>query len=107
MTDAVLDECPECGCRDLFIRKDFPQKFGLSLVMLAGISFLWLAASRQRFYLGALVLLAAAFIDGLLYLFVPRITVCYRCRAEFRDRPINPEHEGFELAIAEKYRSAK
>jgi hypothetical protein len=39
-----------------------------------------------------------------LYAIVPRITVCYRCRAEFRDVPINPEHEGYELAVGEKYR---
>jgi hypothetical protein len=35
---------------------------------------------------------------------VPTITVCYRCRSEFRDRPLNPQHHGFELATAEKYR---
>lgn len=100
-----LDACPQCGCADLFIRKDFPQKLGLGIVFVAGIAFLWLASSRNHFYLGAIVLLAAAFVDAVLYWFVPRITVCYRCRAEFRDLPINPAHEGFELAIAEKYRS--
>ena len=102
--DKHLEQCPACGCRDLFIRKDFPQKLGLSIVVVAGVTFLALAASRQRFYLGALVLLAAVLLDALLYWFVPKITVCYRCRAEFRDHPINPEHEGFELAIGEKYR---
>ena len=43
-------------------------------------------------------------IDAAMYWFVPKITVCYRCRREFRDRPLNPEHEAFELAVAEKYR---
>ncbi len=38
-----------------------------------------------------------------MYLVVPKITVCYRCRAEFRG-PVNPEHGGFELAVGEKYR---
>jgi hypothetical protein len=32
------------------------------------------------------------------------VTVCYRCREEFRDVALNPQHEGFELAVAEKYR---
>jgi hypothetical protein len=99
-----LQQCPQCGCRDLFIRKDFPQKLGLAVVVVAGVVFLVLAASRQRFYLGAIVLLAAALIDALLYAFVPKITVCYRCRAEFRDVPINPDHGGYELAVGEKYR---
>ena len=101
-----LTACPHCGCRDLFIRKDFPQRLGLAIVVVAGVAFLVLAASRQRFYLGVIVLIAAAAIDALLYWFVPRITVCYKCRSEFRDVPVNPEHEGFELAVGEKYRQA-
>ena len=102
--DEPLNQCPQCGCKDLFIRKDFPQKIGLSIVIVAAVAFLWLASSRQRFYLGAIVLLAAAVLDAALYWFVPKITVCYRCRAEFRDVPINPDHEGYELAVGEKYR---
>jgi hypothetical protein len=101
----TLKTCPECGCRDLFIRKDFPQKVGLAVVIVAAVTFVVLAASRTTFWVAALVLVAAAAVDALLYVFVPRITVCYRCRAEFRDRPLNPEHGGFELAVAEKYRS--
>ena len=107
MTKPILTECSKCGCRDLFIRKDFPQKLGLSIVVVAGTTFLALSASRTYFWLGAVVLLAAAVIDALLYAFVPKITVCYRCRAEFRDVPLNPEHQGFELAVAEKYRTPR
>ena len=99
-----LSTCPRCGCRELFIRKDFPQKVGIAIVIVAAVAFLILASSRQRFYLGALVLLAAAGVDFVLYALVPKITVCYRCRAEFRDVPINPEHGGYELAVGEKYK---
>ena len=108
MTDDAakpLTTCPRCGCREFFIRKDFPQKLGLAIVVVAGVAFLVLASSRQHFYLGALVLLAAAALDFALYAFVPKITVCYRCRTEFRDVPLNPEHGGYELAIGEKYRT--
>ena len=100
-----LNACPDCGCRDLFIRKDFPQRVGLAIVIAAALAFLFFAARRQSFYLGIWVLIAAAAIDAMLYALVPRLTVCYRCRREFRDVPINPDHEGFELAIGEKYRS--
>jgi hypothetical protein len=102
--DEFLTQCPQCGCHDLFIRKDFPQKIGLAIVAAAAIAFLALAAKRETFYLGVWVLVIAAAIDAVLYALVPKVTVCYRCRAEFRDRPINPEHEGFELALGEKYR---
>jgi hypothetical protein len=103
---APLTSCPHCNCRDLFVRKDFPQKLGLAIVICAAVAFLALAASRSNFYLGAIVLVVAAAVDAAIYFFVPRITVCYRCRAEFRDRPLNPEHHGFELAIGEKYRQS-
>lgn len=100
-----LAACPVCGCRDLFVRKDFPQRLGLAVVVVAGVAFVVLAARRTTFYLGAWVLLGAAAVDALLYAFVRRVTVCYRCRAEFRGVPVNPAHAGFELAVAEKYRA--
>ncbi len=104
-TGAPLSNCPRCGCGEFFIRKDFPQKVGIAIVIVAGVTFLVLAASRRWFYLGALVLLAAVVVDLVLYAIVPKITVCYRCRAEFRNVPLNPEHGGYELAVGEKYRT--
>ena len=86
------------------MRKDFPQKLGLGLVVVAGVVFLILAARRSTFYVGVWVLVAVTLIDALLYWFVPRVTTCYKCRADFRGRPIHPEHGAFELAVAEKYR---
>jgi hypothetical protein len=103
-TNQPLESCPACGCPDLFIRKDFPQKLGLLVVAAAAITFLVLAANPHTFYLGVWVLLGAAVLDALLYLVVPRITVCYRCRAHFRGAPLNPTHHGFDLSTAEKYR---
>lgn len=99
-----MTSCPTCGCRDLFVRKDFPQKLGLGIVIVAGLGFLILAADRRTFYIGVAVLAAATVVDAVLYWLVPRVTVCYRCRAEYRRLPVNPEHEGFELAVGEKYR---
>jgi hypothetical protein len=102
--DEPVKTCPACGCRELFIRKDFPQKLGLGVVVVAGVAFLALAARPATFYVGVWVLLASVLVDGVLFFFVPKVTVCYRCRAEFRRRPLNPAHGPFELAVAEKYR---
>jgi hypothetical protein len=99
-----LSLCPHCNCREFFTRKDFPQKLGLALVAIAAIAFLILAARPATFYLGVIVLLTVTALDALLYLFVPKITTCYKCRADFRGRPISPELEPFDLATAEKYR---
>src|SRR4051794_32368690 len=93
---SFLTTCPKCGCRDLFVRKDFPQKMGLAIVVIAGVSFLLLAAWPRTFYLGVMVLAASVGVDLVIYFLVGKVTVCYRCRAEFREVPLNPEHEGFE-----------
>jgi hypothetical protein len=105
--DGFVTACPRCGCRDLFVRKDFPQKTGLALVTVAALAFLILAASRGTFYLGVWVLVAAAAVDAVLYLVVGKVTVCYRCQVVLRGVPLNPAHGPFELAVAEKYRSLK
>jgi hypothetical protein len=43
-------------------------------------------------------------LDVILYPFFGQTTECYRCRRNFPNVPINPEHGGFDLATAEKYR---
>lgn len=103
-TQQLLAACPQCGCEDLFVRKDFPQRIGLVVVIVAGVSFLVLAARATTFRWGVWVLLAAVAVDAVLYLFVPKVTTCYRCRADIRGTAINPAHGAFELAVAEKYR---
>lgn len=103
MAKEVISACPKCGCRDLFVRKDFPQKVGLGLVIGAAVAFLALAARPGTFYVGVWVLIGAMVVDAILFLMVGKVTVCYRCRAEHRG-PVNPEHGGFDLATGEKYR---
>jgi hypothetical protein len=76
---------------------------GMAIVVLAAVAFIVFAAWRQMFWIGATILLAAAVIDAVLYAFVGNVTVCYRCRTEFRG-PVNPRHHGFELAVGEKHR---
>lgn len=99
-----LTACPECGCRDLFVRKRFPQKVGLGLVIGAAVTFLILAARRETFFIGVAVLIGVVVLDLILYPFFGQTTECYRCRKNFPNAAINPEHEGFDLATAEKYR---
>jgi hypothetical protein len=99
-----LRRCPACNCRELFVRKDFPQAVGFAIVVLAGIAALVLFA--MNLVLWALAVLGAVVvIDGVIYLFTGRCLVCYRCRSEFRDTPIGEKHEPWDLAVGEKYRS--
>lgn len=97
-----VTDCPACGGREFFIRKDFPQRLGLLLVIAFG-----LAASVFYYYenivatFGTLFALVA--IDAVIYFFVGKVTVCYKCRAEYRGVVYNPNHQPFDLATSEKY----
>jgi hypothetical protein len=104
--DQLLRQCSLCDGSEFFIRKDFPQKIGLLLVILfalvASVFYYFNNVPATFATLASLVL-----IDAVIYLFVGKVTVCYRCRAEYRGLPIDPAHEGFDLATSEKYSAHK
>lgn len=107
--DAAIDDrgflrrCPVCGCRELFVRKDFSQPVGMLIVLLAAITAAILFFYRA-FYVAMAALFGVAIIDAAIYLLVGKCLVCYRCRSEFRDTPIGKDHAGWDLSIGEKYR---
>jgi hypothetical protein len=96
--------CPHCQCPDLYVRKDFPQRLGLAFVALAAVAFLILAESRARFWIGITILLTAMAIDAIVYLFVGRVVVCYRCGVRLKEIPPDRSSGPFDLSTAEKYR---
>ena len=107
--DRVLDKnghmrrCPVCQCRELFVRKDFPQKLGLAMViMAAGSALVLFSIGYALAAFGVLGVMAV--IDAMVYVLTPRCLVCYRCRSEFRETPIATDHCPWELPTGEKYR---
>ena len=97
-----LGRCLVCPSTDLFVRKDFPQKLGVGIVVvgLLGSCLTW--AMRELVATFA-VLFVTALIDLLLYLFVPDCVACYRCGARYR----GPGAEGFgpfDLETHERHR---
>ena len=99
----IVRKCALCPGREFFIRKDFPQRLGMVAVVLAGLVasvFFYFENIPATFAtLGALVV-----IDAVIYVLVGRVTVCYRCRAEYRGVAYNSDHQGFDLATSEKYK---
>ena len=101
-----LQRCIGCGCRELFVRRDFPQGTGLALVIVAaGASVVLFALGHVALSLG--VLFAAVIVDQVISRFTSRCVVCYRCRSEYRQLEISPEIEAWDLAIGEKYRPVR
>ena len=97
-TEKGISYCAVCGCRDLYTQKDFNRKTGLAIVAIGAI----LAPFTKL-----ISLLVCALIDLILYRLLPFITVCYRCKGIYRGFPGNLDHQGFNLGINDRYRSAE
>jgi len=91
----LVDSCPACGSSLLYVQRDFNQKAGLAVVALGAV-----LAPFTPYYSSLMV---AALVDALLYALLPEITVCYRCHAHFRGFARNPQHQAFDLHVAEQY----
>jgi len=44
-----------------------------------------------------------ALLDFILYQFLPKVAVCYVCKARYRGIPPRPDHRPFELITAQTY----
>ena len=90
------EDCPICGCRHLYRRKDFNQLVGLAIIAVGAI----LAIAISYWYL-----LAFSLLDLVLYRQVRDVAVCHRCGAEFRVAAGIAELPLFEHHTAEIYQS--
>lgn len=99
-----MDQCACCGGTEFFLRKDFPQKLGLFLVIVFGLV-ASVAYYYQRVMVTFSILAALVVVDVIIYFFIGKVVVCYKCRAEYRGFPYNSRLGGFDLATSEKYRN--
>jgi len=104
--DAALPTCTLCGNSELYKKKDFPHSLGMSILVLACLASTVTYWLYDQWLTWAILIGSAAF-DGLLYLWVKDVIVCYRCHAHFRGVADNPEHKPFELTIHERYRQER
>ncbi|MCH8327037.1 MAG: hypothetical protein IID15_00750 [Candidatus Marinimicrobia bacterium] len=93
-TWTALEDCPLCGCRHLYRRKDFNQLVGLALIAVGAI----LAVAVSYWFL-----LVFSLLDLLLYRQVRDVAVCHRCSAEFRDAAGSGELPLFDHHTADIY----
>lgn len=83
-----------CGGGFLYWQKDFNQKLGCALVAFGAIFVPWTYG---------LSLAVMALVDFVLYQFLPRVSVCYICKARYRGVPPHPDHKPFDLLTAQTY----
>lgn len=101
-----LPTCLICGNHELYKKKNFPHGLGLAILTLACLVSFVTYGLYQKWLTWA-ILIGTAVFDGLLYLWVGDVVVCYRCEAHYRGLTPAPEHKPFELGIAERYRQER
>jgi hypothetical protein len=104
--DPTLPTCVLCGNTELYKKKDFPHSLGMTILVLACLASTITYAWYDKWLTWAILIGSAAF-DGLLYLWVKDVIVCYRCQAQYRGVSANPEHKPFELTSHERYRQER
>jgi hypothetical protein len=104
--DASLNSCAICGNTELYKKKGFPHWLGLTILGAACLAFLALNLLYLQWWAWA-ALIGSAVFDGLLYLWVPDVVVCYRCDAHHSCLDSSAGSQPFELVIAERYRQER
>ncbi len=98
-----MNRCLICPSTDLFVRKAFPQRLGVTIVAVG------ILASCVTWYFAEVVatfaiLFATALVDVVLYLIVPDALMCYRCGALYRRTEGTGDHGPFNLETHERHR---
>lgn len=89
-------ECPVCGCKDLYRKKDFNQAIGCIIILIGAVLVPWTYG---------LSLLVLSLVDYLLYRRIKDSAECYKCKSEFKDTGIPHHLKPFDHHIAELYES--
>lgn len=98
-----VSRCLVCPSHDLFVRKDFPQRLGVGIVVLGfAVSCLTWYWYLPIWTFG--VLFATALIDVALWFVVKNCLSCYRCDAQYRGLRGLERHAGFDLETHERHR---
>jgi len=95
--------CLVCPSTELFVRKDFPQRLGVAIVVL-GFSLSSVAWYHHMILSSFAVLFVTALIDVCLYLFMGDLLECYRCHAQYRGVGNLENEDSFDLEVHEKHR---
>lgn len=102
VAEGRLHRCLVCPSRDLYVRKDFPQRLGVAVVV-AGILGSSIAWAFHLVYWTFGILFATALIDFVLLFLVGNSLMCYRCHAQYRDIDLEA-HAAFDLETHERHR---
>jgi hypothetical protein len=98
-----LARCLICPSTELFVRKDFPQRLGVGIVV-AGLAASCVAWANRELLATFGILFGTALLDLVLYFLVPNCLTCYRCQARYAGSGVTAPFVPFDLETHEKHR---
>jgi hypothetical protein len=98
-----IHRCLVCPSTEMFLRKDFPQKLGVGLVI-TGFVASSIAWANYMVAATFAILFVTALIDLVLYITMGESLTCYRCQAQYRGFQDASLHGGFDLETHERFR---
>ncbi|MBI3823069.1 MAG: hypothetical protein HY289_10380 [Planctomycetes bacterium] len=104
--ESTLPICVICGNHELYKKKDFPHWLGMTILVAALILSTLTYYAYEKWW-SWMFLIGSAIIDGVMYLLVGDVIVCYRCEAHHRGFTTTAAHEPFEITIGERYRQER
>ena len=101
--DGRIKRCVMCPSKELYIRKNFPQQLGVTIVAI-GFALSCIPWYFHNWYGTFAILFTTAIIDLVLYLMMGNVLQCYRCHAIYRGLTGLDHYEPFDLEIHERHR---
>jgi hypothetical protein len=101
-----LGRCLVCPSRDLFVRKDFPPRLGVAIVV-AGFAASCVSWAFHYVLITFAILFATALLDVILYWIMGDVLECYGCHAQYRGVAGLEGHEAFSLEVHERHRQQR
>jgi len=101
--DGQIQRCVLCPSKELYVRKNFPQQLGVTIVAI-GFFLSCIPWYFHNWYGTFSILFATAIIDLLLYSMMGNVLQCYRCHAIYRGLAGLDDYEPFDLEIHERHR---
>jgi hypothetical protein len=102
----TLPTCLVCGNHELYKKKDFPHWLGMTILIVAlilsTVTLIW-----YEWWWSWSFLIGSAIVDGVMYLMVGDVVVCYRCEAHYQGFTPTDAHQPFEITIGERYRQER
>jgi hypothetical protein len=95
--------CPACGCKHLYVQRDFNRALGVGIVVAAAlVGAVWSGWQGTIYPLLAMLAVATLF-DAIIYSVMPPVVVCYKCLTCYRNIRVGESIVDYDQAIADGY----